>query len=149
MGSTSVRGEASLVKVSGLSRTVGSGVPLASAAVVALCAGVVGAGTRFGWLILAISFLVLVFFVLALRDWRRLCLLLVGYLPFAGLISLVMYPRTYLGDAVRDLLIVAPFYAAFFMRRGRSDVPAGVRLPLLLLVIVVVLQLGNPALPSL
>jgi hypothetical protein len=86
---------------------------------------------------------------LAVFQWRRIATLMVACLPYTGILSLLLYPRTFLGDVVRDAMIVTPLYIGVFATRERIWLPRAIVVPFSLLGLLAVLQLANPSLPSL
>lgn len=120
---------------------------------VSLCAVGLGIALEvapYGWITVGAALAFAYAVPLAVLDWRRWAGIFLCFLPFSGLASLMLFPRTYLGDVVTDLIFVAPLYFAFFMRRARPHVlPQSVRIGSLLLVSVVLLGLLNPGIPTL
>jgi hypothetical protein len=84
----------------------------------------------------------------AIARWRTIGVLLLAYLPFTGILSLLLYPDTFLGDAARDGLIIIPLYAGIVASKERARLPQSVVLPVALLSSLAILQLVNPSLPS-
>jgi hypothetical protein len=86
--------------------------------------------------------------VLILRRWRDGLLLLIGYLPFGGV--LVLYARNPLATLGKDILFIVPLYLTFVLRgawRSRGErFHHSITIALGLLAIVVVLQAANPGL---
>ncbi len=80
--------------------------------------------------------------------WQRGIYWLMVYLPFAGAVTLALYPST-LPLLFKDLLFVVPAYLAFFVRwglrreslRGLPKGPVGLMMALALLVVA---QMANP-----
>jgi hypothetical protein len=85
----------------------------------------------------------------AVVRWRLVGTLLIVYLPYTGVLSLLLYPHTFYGEVARDALIVTPLYVGLFASGGNRRLPRAVVLPFLLLGALAVLQLLNPSLPSL
>jgi len=104
------------------------------------------------------GFVLLVFYLGILARWQRGVYGLLGYLPFAGVVTLALYPWE--GPAVfnpvlcKDWLFVVPAYlgflAAMVLRRERTLSFGGLPSVLLLAFSVLVLaQMANPGVPNL
>ena len=104
------------------------------------------------------GFVLLVFYLGILVRWQRGVYGLLGYLPFAGVVTLALYPWE--GPAVfnpvlyKDWLFVVPAYlgflAAMVLRRERAVQFGGLPSTLLLAFSVLVLaQMANPGVPNL
>src|SRR5947209_803545 len=104
------------------------------------------------------GFVLLVFYLGILVRWQRGVYGLLGYLPFAGVVTLALYPWE--GPAVfnpvlsKDWLFVVPAYlgflAAMVLRRERTLSFGGLPSVLLLAFSVLVLaQMANPGVPNL
>lgn len=115
---------------------------------IAVSAGVVGAATSRGWILVGAAVLLTSVTALAIACWRRVAVLLLACLPFTGVLSLLLYPDTLLGDAARDVFVVAPLYLGLLASRESARLPRSVVLPTALLSGFVLLQLSNPSLPS-
>ena len=115
---------------------------------IAVSLGVVGAASTRGWIFAGAVVLLTSMTALAVSCWRRVAVLLLAYLPFTGILSLLLYPNTLLGDAVRDVFIVAPLYMGLLASSGSARLPRSVVFPIALLSAFVLLQLFNPSLPS-
>lgn len=115
---------------------------------IAVLLGIVGAGTNLGWVAAGGAVFVTLMAVMAIARWQRVALLLLAYLPFTGILGLLLYPNTFLGDAARDALIVTPLYVGLLASKGPARLPRSVVLPAALLGSLAILQLSNPSLPS-
>lgn len=115
---------------------------------IAVLLAIVGTGTDLGWIAAGGAVLIALTMAMAIARWRRAAILLLAYLPFTGLLSLMLYPNTFLGDAARDVLIVIPLYIGFLASKEPSRLPRSVVIPIALLTTLAVLQLVNPSLPS-
>lgn len=112
-----------------------------------------------GWgLVAGVGFVLLVFYLGILARWQFGVYGLLGYLPFAGVVTLALYPWE--GPAVfnpvlyKDWLFVVPAYlgflAAMVLRRERALSFRGLASVLLLAFSVLVLaQMANPGVPNL
>lgn len=94
-------------------------------------------------------FLLTWFFVL--HRWQFGVLLLLLYLPFAGVVTLLLYPSS-LPVLFKDFYFIIPAYLAFWLRR-RDEAPVGrvpqsVSLAMLALAFMVCIQSFNPGLAS-
>jgi hypothetical protein len=125
-------------------RLTGALVPGAIAVLVAI----VGAGTHLGWVVAGGAVLITVTTAIAIARWQRIAILLLAYLPFTGLLSLLLYPHTFRGDMARDVLIVTPLYLGLLANKEIVRVSRSVVLPVALLSMLAILQLFNPSLPS-
>jgi O-antigen/teichoic acid export membrane protein len=121
---------------------------LAPAGIAALL-GFLGTATASGWITAGIAVCFSFMTAMALVHWRRVAVILLAYLPFTGILSLLMYPNTFLGDGARDLLLVTPLYAGLLASKEPAWLPRSVVLPTALLGSLAILQLSNPSLPSL
>lgn len=102
------------------------------------------------------SFLISGFFALpvtlfSMLRWRLGFLGLLCYVPFAGAISLWLYPSP-VGVLLKDFLFVLPVYVGLFLLGSNAlngvRVPNGVIWTVVLLSTIAVLQSFNPAVPS-
>jgi hypothetical protein len=68
---------------------------------------------------------------IALASWRWSIYLLMAYMPFAGIASLVAYPDTAGAALIKDVMFAAPAYVGFVVAfaRHREEIQLG-RLPL-------------------
>lgn len=126
---------------------------LASAAAVVALALLVGIGVAAGrGLLILYAIVMLVCVALGLRRWQWSVLALLVFLPYSGLLILAAYPDTGPATLVKDLLFVIPAYigfaASYLLRRAEVRVPGFPLGCALLLSIVVVLQIANPAVPG-
>lgn len=103
---------------------------------------------------LALAFIAVVaapFWAYAVLNWRRAFLGLLIFLPFAGAVSLWLYPSS-LGVLLKDVLFVIPCYLGLFlfaMRHLRgARPPAAVLGAMLFLGFLVLAQTANPGLAS-
>lgn len=85
----------------------------------------------------------------AVVRWRLSAMLLIVYLPYSGVLGLLLYPDTFLGEAARDAFIITPLYFGLIASSTGVRLPRAVVIPFLLLGSLAVLQLANPSLPSL
>jgi hypothetical protein len=115
----------------------------------AVCLGTLVATNRHGWLAASVVLCLSLATVFAVANWQTSALFLIAYLPFTGLLSLALYPDTFLGEALRDLIVVFPLYIALLGQRDRPRLPRSLLLPLALLTLLACVQLLNPSLPSL
>lgn len=97
-----------------------------------------------------------VLFVLAIwgaifQDWRRGIVMLLAYLPFAGVVTLSLYPSPF-PTLFKDFFFVIPAYLAYFglrkSRPARERVPGSVLISMLALAAMVLVQSFNPLLAS-
>ncbi|MEX2454897.1 MAG: hypothetical protein WD470_09345 [Rhodospirillaceae bacterium] len=83
--------------------------------------------------------------------WQRGIYFLVAFLPYAGIVTLIMRPSP-VGTLVKDLLLVLPTYAIFFLMHTselrKARIPNALTLLLLAFAGLVLLQLFNPGLQS-
>jgi hypothetical protein len=90
--------------------------------------------------------------LVGLIDWRRSVYALLAYLPFSGIASVLLYPRTAPAVLVKDFLFVIPAYVGFLLQRLSARRPMSFRgAPTWLLASFAVLVLGqafNPGVPS-
>jgi hypothetical protein len=114
----------------------------------AVVLGIAGAGSSMGWMVAAAVVLFGSTAVIAIASWRRVASLLFVYLPFTGVLSLMLYPDTFLGEAARDVIIVIPLYVGLLASREPLRLPRSVVIPVVLLSTLAALQLFNPSLPS-
>ncbi len=95
-----------------------------------------------------LAFLVgLAFWIPILQRWRRGIYLLLAYMPFAGVVTLSLYPSPW-PTLFKDIVFVIPVYLSFFLLRRQNN-PA-VRIPqfiigaMLVLASLVFFQMFNP-----
>ena len=121
------------------------GVVAAAAAVGALAA--LGAGEE---LLILGAFLAAL--AAALVSWRRSIRWMLLYLPFSGLMPLLMYPDTGLGVLVKDIFFIGPAYAGALVAaiRGRQSlrVPGVPVVLLLCFVALLLVESFNPSVPK-
>ena len=89
--------------------------------------------------------------LLILQRWRYGLFLLIGYLPFGGVIVLLSNDNPVMTLA-KDLLFVLPLYLSFFLRGislQKARLPASITIALAALVLIVLIQMANPGLSSL
>jgi hypothetical protein len=87
----------------------------------------------------------------SLVKWRFAVLAALAYVPYSGVLSALLYPRTYLADAVRDVLVIAPLYVPLFLEPRSSvnrKLPRRVVWLLSAMAGLAVLQAFNPSLPN-
>lgn len=85
-----------------------------------------------------------------LQRWRTGLFLLIGYLPFGGVLVLLTNSNP-LMTLAKDVLFILPLYLSFFLRGislSRGQVPAPLALTLGALVLMVVAQMANPGVAS-
>lgn len=91
--------------------------------------------------------LFLVIWVAVLQRWQRGIVMLLAYLPFAGVVTLSLYPLSY-PVLFKDFYFVIPTYLTYWIaRRERLSaevVPSSVRFAMLALAAMVLLQSFNP-----
>ncbi len=99
-------------------------------------------------ILVILAFLVgLAFWIPILQRWRRGIYLLLVYMPFAGVVTLSLYPSP-LPTLFKDIFFVIPVYLSFFVLRRQNN-PA-VRIPqfiigaMLVLASLVFIQMFNP-----
>jgi O-antigen/teichoic acid export membrane protein len=117
-------------------------------AAIAVFFGFVGAATSLGWTAVAAAVCFGLMTAMAVANWQRVAVLLIAYLPFTGILSLVMYPDTFLGDVARDALVVTPLYIGLMAAKLPARLPRSIVVPVALLGLLATLQLFNPSLPS-
>jgi hypothetical protein len=126
-----------------------AGVVATAAVVAALTGAIIGRG-------LAIQVVVLAGLIagllLGLADWRRSIYGLLAYLPFSGIASVLLYPRTAPAVLVKDFFFVVPAYVGFLAqhvtaRRSMSFHGAPTWL-FAAFAALVLAQAFNPAVPS-
>jgi O-antigen ligase len=87
-----------------------------------------------------------------LTSWRWSIWGLLVFMPFSGILIFATYPSTAPAVLAKDVLFVLPAYAGFFAatvtRRQPVRVPGAPTALLLLFALLVLLQVLNPALPS-
>ena len=92
-------------------------------------------------------FLTLTLWGVILRRWQRGVFMLLAYLPFAGVVTLLMYPSP-LPTLFKDFFLVIPAYLAFLLTRkngvSQGHVPVPIILAMLALAALVLLQSFNP-----
>jgi hypothetical protein len=115
---------------------------------IAVVLAIVGVGTDSGWIAAGGSVLITLTTGMAIARWRRVAILLLAYLPFTGLLSLLLYPHTFRGDMARDVLIVTPLYIGLVASKEPVRLPRSVVIPVALLSTLAILQLFNSSLPS-
>lgn len=80
-------------------------------------------------------------------DWRRGLLWLLIFVPFAGVVTIALRPSP-IGTLVKDLAIVIPLYAVFFLLHTdelrRVKIPNTLTMLLVVFAGLVLLQLFNP-----
>jgi hypothetical protein len=88
-------------------------------------------------------------FAAGLANWRRSVCWLLVYLPFSGIASVLLYPRTAPAILAKDFAFVIPAYVGFVVRRGGDDrtLPFG-PLTMWLLASFAVLVAGQSVNPS-
>lgn len=83
--------------------------------------------------------------------WQRGIYFLVAFLPYAGVVTLMMRPSP-VGTLVKDLLLVLPTYAIFFLMHTaelrKARIPQALTLLLLAFGALVLLQMFNPGLKN-
>jgi hypothetical protein len=134
----------------GLRRAASLPALLASGALIAV-AVMFGFATSVGTTMWVATLGVVVFVelaALALAKWQRLVVLLIVYLPYTGVLSLLLYPQTFLGEVARDVFIVTPLYLGLFASRTHVRLPRNVVVPFILLGVLAIGGLANPSLPS-
>jgi len=88
-------------------------------------------------------------FLLGLADWRRSVYCLLAYLPFSGIASILLYPRTAGPILAKDFLFVLPAYAGFLVQHVSARRPMSFRgAPTWLLASFAALVLGQALNPS-
>lgn len=96
--------------------------------------------------------LVFIFWFAILKRWQRGVVMLLAYLPFAGVVTLSFYPESY-PILFKDFFFVIPAYLAFWtVGRDKSSpvrVPQAVRFAMLALAVLVLAQSFNPELENL
>jgi hypothetical protein len=116
---------------------------------IAVAIGVIGTRSSIGWIAVIVIVVFALMTTFAVARWRRVAIFLLAYLPFTGILSLLLYPKTFLGDVARDFLIVTPLYLSLLIARGRTaSAPRSVIIPIGLMSLLAVLQFFNPSLPS-
>lgn len=91
--------------------------------------------------------LVLAFWIPIFQRWQRGVYLLLGYMPFAGVVTLLLYPSPW-PTLFKDIFSVIPAYLSFFLLRQQNN--SSVRIPEVIVVTVMVLasvvfiQMFNP-----
>jgi O-antigen ligase len=96
-------------------------------------------------------FLVLLCWGFILVRWQRGIVMLLIYMPVAGVVTLSLYPSS-IPTLFKDFFFVIPAYLAFFASRQRrvstEQVPASVRSLMLALAAMVLVQSFNPYLAN-
>ncbi len=91
--------------------------------------------------------LILVFWGAILRRWQRGVVMLLVYMPFAGVVTLSLYPSP-LPTLFKDFFFVIPAYLVFLLTRksgvSQGHVPGSIILAMLALAALVLLQSFNP-----
>lgn len=91
--------------------------------------------------------LILICWVSIFRQWQRGVVMLLGYLPFAGVVTLSLYPSS-LPTLFKDFFFVIPAYLAFLpsQERGASQryIPIAIVLAMVALAALVFIQMFNP-----
>jgi hypothetical protein len=95
--------------------------------------------------------LFLVIWFVILQRWQLGVVLLLLYLPFAGVVTMALYPSS-LPILFKDFYFVIPAYLAFWLSRkdavATARVPAAVSITMLALASMVSIQAFNPGLAS-
>jgi hypothetical protein len=123
---------------------------LTSAAIV--CAGALGgvAAVEVGAKLPVAAVVVGAGVVCGIIAWRRSLEWMLYYLPFSGLLPLLMYPSTAPGTLFKDFVFVGPAYvgaiAMWLRRRERFEVPWLPRVLLGMLTALVLVEAFNPRL---
>jgi hypothetical protein len=90
--------------------------------------------------------------IVGLQSWRLSILMLLAYLPVAGILWVALYPHTAPAVEAKDFLFVVPAYAGFFgwyLKSGRSfTFPGFPVVPVVLLAGLVIAEILNPNLSS-
>jgi hypothetical protein len=123
---------------------------VAAAVLLAIATGLL-VGRGFGIYLVALSGL-LAGFAAGLASWRRSVCWLLIYLPFSGVASVLLYPRTAPAVLAKDFAFVIPAYLGFLVRRGgdQRTLPFGQATTWLLasFAVLVAVQSFNPGLSS-
>jgi hypothetical protein len=94
-----------------------------------------------------VALLTLVSSSIIFRRWQYGVIMLLGYMPFAGLVTLLLYPSP-LPILFKDIFFVIPAYLTFFMLRrstlAREHIPVSFMLVMLALATIVFAQSFNP-----
>jgi hypothetical protein len=88
--------------------------------------------------------------LLILQRWRSGLFMLIGYLPFGGVIVLWSNDNPVMTLA-KDLLFVLPLYLSFFLRGvslQKARLPGSITIAVVALVIIVLAQMANPGVSS-
>lgn len=84
-------------------------------------------------------------------KWERGLLMLLAYLPFAGIVALALRPNP-AGTLIKDLVFVVPLYASMLLLHGRSlreaELPKHLLVLLIALAVMVFAQWLNPYLSN-
>jgi hypothetical protein len=89
---------------------------------------------------------------ISLANWRISYLILLAYLPYSGVASIILFPNTGAAALLKDVALVVPVYfgfIAYLARTKRPLNPTGTSTwYLALLAVVVLVQAFNPSLPD-
>ncbi len=97
-----------------------------------------------------VSVVGLLSWILILQRWRNGLLLLIGYLPFGGVLVLFTHGSSWMVLA-KDVLFVIPLYLSFALREisvRKAKAPASITIALGALVVIVLIQMANPGVLS-
>jgi hypothetical protein len=73
------------------------------------------------------------------------------FMPFSGLLAIGLYPQSFLGELFRDVVFVIPLYVGYVLHRQPGHLRphwAGLRLPLLLMLCLILVQTQNSSIPN-
>jgi hypothetical protein len=95
----------------------------------------------------AVVFLTLAFSTIISLRWQRGVVMLLGYMPFAGVVTLSLYPSP-LPVLFKDIFFVIPAYLFFLSSQknglSKESIPPSIILAMLALTILVLAQAFNP-----
>lgn len=98
-------------------------------------------------LLVAGVFLTLAFWGVIFRRWQRGVVMLLIYVPFAGVVTLSLYPSP-VPTLFKDFFFVIPAYLAFLLTRAsgvsQGRIPGSIILVMLALAALVFVQMFNP-----